>query len=90
MIHQVPPDHIATVRDAFDVRVGVFRHQQQPRSFDRICRNDVDFRLHASVGSRSGVLYEIDLTDASVFTNYDTAGDRPIQDPHKSGARSVI
>src|SRR5258708_3796125 len=90
MVHQVPPHHVAAVGDAIGGPATVSRHQQQPWSFDTISRDDVYLGLHAPAGLRSGVLYEIYLTDASVFTNDDTAADRPIQDPHKSGARSVI
>src|SRR5262249_43699500 len=86
---QVPPDHIAAVGDAIDGSAAVFRHQQQPWSFDTVCRDDVDFGLHAST-LRSCVAYEIDLAYASVFTNDDIAGDRPIHDLHKSGAPTVI
>ena len=73
MIHQVPPDHVAAVGDAIGGPPAVFRHQQQPWRFDTVCRDDVDFRLHASAGFRSGVADEIDLAYASVLTDDDIA-----------------
>ena len=90
MIHQVAPHHVAAVRDAIGRPAAVFRHQQQPWSFDTVCRDDVDFGFHASARPRSCVPYKIDLADASIFPNDDIAGDCSVHNLHKSGICRVI
>src|SRR5262249_32889581 len=90
VIHQIAPDHVASVCNAVGCPAAIFRHQQQSRRFDCMCRNDIDLGLYAAGGPRPSVPYEIDLADASIFTNYDLAGDVAIQYLYVSGFYSVI
>ena len=91
MIHQVAPDHSASIGYALVRLALVFRHQQQPRCLDRVGGNDIYPGPDASPlsGLRSGLVLVpdiVDLTDGAdgAFLDNDLAegrfeaGDKPV------------